>query len=56
MRELILGMSVSLDGFVSGPDGDAKWIFSGDQEAIAWKVENAWNARWSIAPAASRPG
>jgi len=44
VRELILGMSVSLDGFVSGPDGDAKWIFSGDQEAIAWKVQNAWNA------------
>jgi dihydrofolate reductase len=48
MRELILGMSVSLDGFVSGPDGDAKWIFSGDQEAIAWKVENAWNASLHI--------
>jgi len=44
MRELILGMSVSLDSFVSGPEGEAKWIFSGDQEAIAWKVENAWNA------------
>jgi len=37
-------MSVSLDSFVSGPEGEAKWIFSGDQEAIAWKVENAWNA------------
>lgn len=48
MRELILGMSVSLDGFVSGPDGDAKWIFSGDQEAIAWKVQNAWNASLHI--------
>jgi dihydrofolate reductase len=48
MRELILGMSVSLDGFVSGPDGEAKWIFSGDQEAIAWKVENAWNASLHI--------
>ena len=48
MRELILGMSVSLDGFVSGPDGDAKWIFSGDQEAIAWKVQNAWNVSLHI--------
>ena len=48
MRELILGMSVSLDGFVSGPDGEAKWIFSGDQEAIAWKVQNAWNASLHI--------
>jgi len=44
MRQLILGMAVSLDGFVSGPDGEAKWIFSGDQEAIAWKVKNMWNA------------
>jgi len=48
MRELILGMSVSLDGFVSGPDGEAKWIFSGDPEAIAWKVQNAWNASLHI--------
>ena len=44
MRELILGMSVSLDGFVSGPEGEIQWIFSGDQEAIAWKVETARNA------------
>ena len=43
MRELILGMSLSLDGFVAGPDGKADWIFSGDQEAIAWKVANLWN-------------
>jgi hypothetical protein len=48
MRELTLGMSVSLDGFVSGPDGEAKWIFSGDQEAIAWKVKNMWNASLHI--------
>ena len=48
MRELILGMSVSLDSFVCGPEGDAKWIFSGDQEAIAWKVQNAWNASLHI--------
>jgi dihydrofolate reductase len=48
MRELILQMSVSLDGFVSGPDGEAKWIFSGDQEAIAWKVKNMWNASLHI--------
>jgi dihydrofolate reductase len=41
---LILGMSMSLDGFVAGPDGKADWIFSGDQEGIAWKVENIRNA------------
>lgn len=27
MRKLILGMSVSLDGFVAGPDGEADWVF-----------------------------
>lgn len=48
MRELVLAMSVSLDGFVSGLDGDAKWIFSGDQQAIAWKVEMASNASLHI--------
>lgn len=44
MRELKLTMSMSLDSFVSGPEGEIDWIFSGDQEAIAWKVENLWNA------------
>lgn len=44
MRKLILTMAMSLDGFVSGPKGEAQWIFNGDQEAIAWKVENLWNA------------
>ena len=48
MRELILAMSVTLDGFVSGPAGEIQWIFNGDQEAIAWKVENAWNASLHI--------
>lgn len=38
MRKLILSMSMSLDGFVGDPTGDVQWIFSGDQEAIAWKV------------------
>jgi dihydrofolate reductase len=48
MRELILAMSMSLDGFVSGPAGETEWIFSGDQEAIAWKLENAWSASLHI--------
>jgi dihydrofolate reductase len=48
MRELKLTMSVSLDGFVAGPAGEVDWIFSGDQAAIAWKVENAWNASLHI--------
>lgn len=39
MRDLILTMAMSLDGFVCGPEGKIDWIFNGDQEAIAWKVE-----------------
>ena len=48
MRELILTMSMSLDSFVSGPEGDIKWIFSGDEEAAAWKVETVSNASLHI--------
>ena len=44
MRELFLAMAVSLDGFVSGPKGEIDWIFSGDQEAMDWKLEHVWNA------------
>ncbi|MFC4763605.1 dihydrofolate reductase family protein [Dyella koreensis] len=44
MRKLILSMAMSLDGFVSSADGNNQWVFSGDQDAIAWKVENMWNA------------
>ena len=34
MRELILKMSMSIDGFVASPDGGAKWIFgTGDDQA-----------------------
>ena len=44
MRDLILAMSISLDGFVAGPRGETGWMFGGDQEAIAWKVETVCNA------------
>jgi dihydrofolate reductase len=44
MRELILAMSMSLDGFVAGPERETQWILNGDQEAIAWKVETLRNA------------
>lgn len=40
MRDLILTMTMSLDGFVCGPDGEADWIRDGDEQAMAWKVEN----------------
>ena len=29
MRDLILGMSMSLDGFVAGPNDENDWIGSG---------------------------
>lgn len=39
-RKLILKMSMSLDGFVGGPDGELKWLFrTTDPEAIAWTVD-----------------
>jgi dihydrofolate reductase len=48
MRELVLKMSMSLDGFVAGPDGDAKWVFGADPEAKAWVLETVWNASLHI--------
>jgi dihydrofolate reductase len=39
MRKLIMEMSVSLDGFVAGADGQKDWVFkTGDDESLAWKV------------------
>jgi dihydrofolate reductase len=48
MRELILKMSVSIDGFVGGSDGGIKWVFDSDQEASAWTLETVWNASLHI--------
>ncbi len=39
MRDLILKMTMSLDGFVSDLEGRNTWMFGGDQEAKAWSVE-----------------
>ena len=48
MRELILKMSISIDGFVSDLDGRNSWMFGTDQEAKAWSVETLWNASLHI--------
>jgi dihydrofolate reductase len=48
MRDLILKMSMSIDGFVGGPDGEIEWVFNSDPEAIAWTVEAVWNASLHI--------
>jgi dihydrofolate reductase len=40
MRKLIMKMSVSLDGFVAGSDGQKDWVFkTGDEESLAWSVD-----------------
>lgn len=39
MRKLIMKMSVSVDGFVGGPNGEKDWVFkSSDPESLAWSV------------------
>ncbi|HEV2540554.1 MAG TPA: dihydrofolate reductase family protein [Frateuria sp.] len=40
-RKLVLKMSVSLDGFVAGPNGEADWIFrsSGGEDSTAWLLD-----------------
>jgi dihydrofolate reductase len=44
VRELILKMSMSLDGFVSDLEGGNRWMFGADEEARAWLVETLWGA------------
>ena len=45
MRKLILKMSISVDGFVGGPQGEIDWLLKTyDEEATAWTVENLWLA------------
>lgn len=40
MRKLMMKMSMSIDGFVCGPNGEADWIFrSSDETSRAWSVE-----------------
>src|SRR4051794_31885732 len=41
MRDLILGMSMSLDGFLAGPNDESDWIFStGSPDGKAWKLKS----------------
>lgn len=43
MRNLILKMSMSVDGFVGGRNGEIDWIFkSTDEAVVAWLVETLW--------------
>ncbi|RFM30447.1 dihydrofolate reductase family protein [Deminuibacter soli] len=41
MRKLIMKMSVSVDGFAGGPNGEKDWVFkSSDEHSRAWLVEH----------------
>jgi dihydrofolate reductase len=45
MRKVILKMSLSIDGFVGGPNGELDWLFrSVDDATTAWEVEKLWDA------------
>ena len=45
MRKLILKMSLSVDGFVGGPNGEVAWLFpSIDEGAMAWEMDTFWQA------------
>ena len=44
MRKLVLKMSVSVDGFVSGPNGEVDWIFKTGDGATEWLVDTLWQA------------
>jgi dihydrofolate reductase len=48
VRDLILKMSISIDGFVSDLEGRNTWMFGADQEAKAWSVEYIRNASLHI--------
>lgn len=45
MRRLVLKMSISLDGFVCGPNGETDWLHrSRDDGARAWVEDTLWQA------------
>jgi dihydrofolate reductase len=45
MRRLILKMSMTLDGFVGGPNGEIDWIFrTMSEDGKAWTVDKIWQA------------
>jgi dihydrofolate reductase len=45
VRKLILKMSITLDGFVCGPNGEIDWIFkTSSKDAESWTVDKVWQA------------
>jgi dihydrofolate reductase len=45
MRKLMMRMSITVDGFVGGPNGENDWVFkSSDETSRARAVEQFWEA------------
>jgi dihydrofolate reductase len=45
MRKLTMKMSMSVDGFVAGANGEKDWLFkTGDEKSKAWAVAQCWEA------------
>jgi dihydrofolate reductase len=45
MRDVVLQMQVSLDGYVGLPDGDVEWALPNfDEEFTAWTVDSLWRS------------
>jgi dihydrofolate reductase len=45
MRKLLLKMSVSVDGFCGGPQGEIDWLFpTNDDAATQWTLDIIWKA------------
>ena len=45
MRNLVLQMSMSLDGYVLGPDGELDWVFPAfDDEMGQWNLDSLYKA------------
>ena len=49
MRQLILKISVSIDGFVGNTNGDFSWLFdSTDDTVVKWIVDTISNADYHL--------
>ena len=45
MRKLIMKMSITVDGFVAGANGEGDWIFkSSDETSRAWSLQQSYDA------------
>jgi dihydrofolate reductase len=45
MRRLILKMSISIDGFVGGPNGEIDWVLKSiDEGSRTWTLDTLWDA------------